>query len=115
LTGGGFSDNVAKANRILNGEDPENVLGQGKGKKTLNFYRNILNPNGNDVTVDTWAFRIAVGMDRTPTNKEMKVLERNGVYEQFANAYRVAAIMRDIPAPSAIQATTWVVMRGRES
>lgn len=113
LTGGGFSANVAKANRILGGEHPTNVLGQGRSKKTLNFYHNIVNPYGNEVTVDTWAFRIATGITTTPTEKDIRILQRKGVYDSFAESYREAAILFNIPAP-AMQAITWVVMRGKK-
>lgn len=112
LTSGGFKDNVEKANRILDGTDPEHVLGLGKGKKTLNFYRNIVQPKGNEVTIDTWAFRVATGMTTTPTNKDMKILERKGVYEAFADCFREAAVHIGICAPE-IQAVTWTIVRGK--
>lgn len=113
LSGGHFPDNISKANRIINGSDPEHVLGLGRGKKTLNFYRNLVQPYGNEVTVDTWAFRVATGMTTTPTNKDMKILERKGVYEAFADVYREAAVHYGM-CPPEMQAITWVVIRGKK-
>jgi hypothetical protein len=106
LVEGAFSANIEKANRILHGEDPEIVMAT--AKKTLNFYRSIAEPFGNHVTIDVWAARVATGF--WCLDADMKAMKRKGVYESFADAYREAASIHNIPV-TAMQAITWGVRR----
>ena len=94
-----------KVNRILSGENPLEVLG---GDKTTNFCRNIIDPLGNDVTIDRHAYGIAVGepMGKRP----LTLINRKGGYEMFANLYRAAAQIAGIAVPQ-LQAITWLVWR----
>lgn len=105
--------NETKANRILNGESPEDVLGWNNpkatsGHKVRNFYRNILNPLGNEVTIDRHAFDIAIG-EPLGQGKRLQ-LNRKGGYDLLADIYREAAHSVGI-LPSQIQAITWTAWR----
>lgn len=108
---GALFSNVAKANRILAGEAPEDVLG---GDKVRAFYGVIADPSSDAVVVDRHAFDIAVG--RVTNNVSRQALGRKGVYGSFAQAYVRAAkaISRetgmDVSA-SQVQAVTWTVWR----
>lgn len=108
---GALFSNVAKANRILAGERPEDVLG---GDKVRAFYGVIADPTSDAVVVDRHAFDIAVG--RVTNNDSRHALGRKGVYESFSNAYVRAAkaIARetgmDVSA-SQVQAVSWTVWR----
>lgn len=104
--GCGLKNNVAKAERIYNGENPLDVL---KGDKVTAFYRTILDPTGDiDPVIDRHAFDIAVG-ERTD-EKRRGILGRKGVYHEFANVYRDAAKVAGIGAAQ-MQAVTWVAWR----
>jgi hypothetical protein len=116
-----WSANVAATEQLLaNGTRKPGVLGRSfdnakraltdgfsavTGQKTSIFARNI---TGDDeaVTIDVWACRVA-GIDE-------KLLNRVGVYATLAYAYQTAARRRGV-SPSTMQATTWVVARGRAS
>lgn len=103
---GALGTSVTAANRILAGEDPEDVL---RGPKVRAFFATIADPTGTDaVVVDRHAFDIALG--RPTDNDTRRALERKGVYEAFAAAYRRAARTIGV-APSQVQAVTWVVHR----
>lgn len=108
---GALFSNVAKANRILAGEDPETVLG---GDKVRAFYGVIADPSSDAVVVDRHAFDIAVG--RVTNNETRHALGRKGVYGSFAAAYVRAAKTiskqtgMDVSA-SQVQAVTWTVWR----
>lgn len=108
---GALSQSVSKATRILNGEDPDAVLG---GNKVRAFYGVIADPTSDAVVVDRHAFDIAVG--RVTNNDSRHALGRKGVYETFANAYVRAAKTiskqtgMDVSA-SQVQAVTWTVWR----
>lgn len=98
--------NVAKANAILAGTDPLEVLG---GDKVRSFYSNIVNPMGDDVTIDRHAFDIAMG--QFTSDKERKPLKNKGVYETFAQAYRDAGTVLGDLTGAQVQAITWVAWR----
>lgn len=101
---------LAKVRRIMAGESPEVVLG---GNKVRAFYANICSPLwSTDVTVDRHAFDIAMGTVGDDTSR--KVLERKGMYEYVAEAYRQAADDLGI-APAQVQAVTWVVWRSAKT
>jgi hypothetical protein len=98
--------NAAKANDILAGADPLDVLG---GNKVRNFFMAIAEPDtGKGVCIDRHAFDIAVGRVTNDTTRRM--LDRKGVYESFANAYREAAAMVGISACQ-MQSVTWMTWR----
>jgi hypothetical protein len=102
----GLGDNVAKACRIYKGADPLDVL---RGDKVTAFYRTILDPQGDiDPVIDRHAFDIAVG-ERT-NDKRRGILNRKGVYHQFAMAYRDAAKVAGIGSAQ-MQAVTWIAWR----
>lgn len=105
LPGEGFGANKAKAFKILEGEDPNDVLG---GDKVKSFFSNISRPTtSQDVTIDRWAIRITKGPDswkdnvNTPTAKQ---------YLQLGNEYREAAALVGL-RPSELQAITWVTIK----
>ena len=104
--GCGLRNNVAKAEAILAGNDVLDVL---KGDKVTAFYRTILDPTGDiEPVIDRHAFDIAVG-ERTD-DKRRGILGRKGVYSEFANVYREAAIIAGIGSAQ-MQAVTWVSWR----
>lgn len=95
----GLSTNRAKAWAIACGGEPLSILG---GQKVRAFYANIMGDE-NEVTVDVWAARAALGefaTDRIPT----------GQYNAIADAYRIAADARNV-SPMVMQATVWVYIR----
>lgn len=95
-----------KLDKILSGEPPLAVLG--KGLKTLNFYRNIHQPErSGPVTIDRHAHDIARGEPWGGKNRALTTATR---YAVLADAYRLAAIRRDI-RPHEMQAVTWVQWR----
>lgn len=111
---GALSANVAKADAILSGADPLEVLG---GNKVRNFYRSIVNPYDPDaVCIDRHAFDISVG--RVTNDPTRRALARAGVYEAFAAAYKRAAriISKDgyDVVPAQVQAVTWGVWRRKK-
>lgn len=103
LTGGCLGANIVKANRIMAGEAPLDVLG---GDKVRAFYSNIVDPLSDAVTIDAHAFDIAMGVkygkDRPAIGKI--------VFRELSEAYRAAAIDLGFMAPE-IQAITWVAHR----
>lgn len=58
-------DSVFKALNILRGGDIDKIL---SGPKVRSFYSNIVNPNGDRATIDTWMYRIM-----TPPGKKFKI------------------------------------------
>ncbi len=94
--------NVYKARRILEGEDPDDVLG---GNKVRAFYANILS-EGTDrnVTVDTHAVSAYYG---TPLGS-MGI--GNPLYREVSEAYQDLADRHGMTPPQA-QATVWVAWR----
>ena len=108
---GALGSNTAKANAILDGADPLEVLG---GNKVRNFYKSIANPADPEaICIDRHAFDIAVG--RITNDKSRTALSRVGVYDAFGRAYhRAAAVIGregyDILAAQ-LQAVTWTTWR----
>jgi hypothetical protein len=102
----GFPANVAKVNRILDGEAPLDVLG---GPKVRAFYANIAEPDvSHSAVIDRHAFDIAVGIRLD--DKSRGSLGKKGVYETFAAVYEIAAAHADITVAQ-MQAITWVQWR----
>lgn len=101
-----LGDALSKANRILAGIDPANVLPM--QRKTGHFYRCILNPTDPDaVCVDRHAHDVAVGERYGGRNRG---LDAKGRYNLIADCYRSAAeILGELP--QTVQAVTWTVWR----
>ena len=98
--------NLRKAERIMAGEDPLDVLG---GLKVRSFYRNILTPDvASTVTIDRHAFDIGLGL-RTYSGKD-----RVGItpkrYEALSAAYARVAGQNGM-LPHELQAVTWEAWR----
>lgn len=108
-------DSVTKAQRILAGEHPLDVLG---GQKVTNFYKNIANPSDPEpVTIDRHAHDIPMGIAFRGNKKSKQPspdlgLDTKGRYEHFQDSYRTAAGELGIEIPHKVQATTWVTHRG---
>lgn len=103
-----YSKNKEKAIRILNDEQPIDVLG---GEKVRAFYACI--SGGDAVCVDGHAFAIWSGQ-RIPTTKTPKISAK--LYNQISGDYRKAtAVINEVTGscytPSQIQAITWVTWR----
>lgn len=105
-----------RAEAIQNGHSPWTVLG---GRKVRNFFANLYDPtHAGYVTVDRHAVRIALlgASERINRNdsSEQKSLERVGVYQLVASAYRSAARELDI-LPNQLQAVTWTTWRNQHA
>ena len=99
-------DSRGKANKILAGIDPVDVLPM--ARKTGQFYRCILDPDDADaVCIDRHAYDIAVGI---PLGDWQRGLSAHGRYKLIADCYREAA-RRLEQLPSTVQAVTWVAWR----
>jgi hypothetical protein len=113
--------NCDKANAIMGGAEPEDVLGN--GPKTLAFWQNIYNPaTSNAVTIDRHAVHAAYGEVLDERRRGWALRQRKDFdgYELVANVYRQAAREinvrdgRDL-APHQVQAVVWVVWRNLNS
>lgn len=102
----GLSRNCAKAQAILDGGKPLDILG---GDKVRAFYSTILDPFGFSFPViDRHAFDIAVG--EVTDEKRRGALGRKGIYAAFAEVYIDAAKVAGVSS-SQMQAITWVAWR----
>lgn len=95
---------MSKVQRLIDGENPDDVV---KGQKVTSFYRNIVNPFSDDVTIDRHAQDIA--MDKRHTDSDRPGISKTA-YAEFANAYREAASLCGV-FPLELQAITWVAWR----
>lgn len=95
--------NIARARLALASKDPLATL---NGPKVRRFAANLLGDT-DQVTIDVWAARVALGDD--PLSAIL--LGRVGMYEAVEHCYRLAA-RRVAIAPAVVQATTWIVARG---
>ena len=104
LTVRSYPMNRAKGKRILAGEKPLDVLG---GNKVRSFYANILSRGKDDseVTIDTWALRIAIGETKGHSNG---ITDKQ--YGRLRSAYQHVAREIGILATE-LQAVTWVHVR----
>lgn len=103
----GLTANTVKAQRILAGENPRDVLP--KGRKTYAFFCNIIGENSLDtVTIDRHAYDIARFEVSTDNNRRIGVK----VYREMAQAYLDAAASLGITGAQ-LQAITWVAWRRR--
>jgi hypothetical protein len=99
-------DATSKANKILAGIDPEDVLPM--ARKTGQFYRCILDPTDPDaVCIDRHAHDVAVGVVYGSWSRGLSTQSR---YNLIADCYRAAAFAIGEP-PSTVQAVTWVTWR----
>jgi hypothetical protein len=99
-------DSCGKANKILAGADPEDVLPM--RRKTGHFYRCILDPaDPVAVCIDRHAHDIAVGV---AYGDWPRGLSAGGRYALLAHCYWEAA-QRLGEIPSVVQAVTWVAWR----
>ena len=96
---GVFAANLAKAERILSGERPLDVLG---GDKVRAFYRAIMAGGGKHVVLDVWMMRAAGWTKATLTSRE---------YASLVEALTAAAA-RVGEAPANFQAVVWAQVRG---
>ena len=105
------SDACNKADHILWGShSPLDILG---GNKVRNFYRAIMGDE-DAVVIDRHAFDVALG--RIGDDASRRILSRVGVYDTFAQAYRIAAqrlsdAFGETILPSQVQAVTWLAWR----
>lgn len=103
---GTLGRNVEKANRILNGEDPLDVL---SGHKVRAFYSCIAHPEtSKTVCIDRHAFDVAHG--KVTNDPTRNVLRSAKHYDTVARAYVRAADELGYSAP-AVQSVTWIVWR----
>lgn len=98
-----YGNNVAKAWDIKDGD-----LSAIRGPKVEAFNKLLLNPNAHTVCIDTWAIRIACGLEEYNTVKGYTDRAR---IERIQQAYVSAAILLN-EKPSHVQAVTWLSARG---
>lgn len=102
---GHYDDACDKANAIIQGDTPANVLG---GRKVRSFVRNIADPSRpGPVTVDRHAVDCLLGA-RGAVNS--RILERPGAYALCAAVFRSVARELDI-LPHECQAVAWIAWR----
>lgn len=100
---GNVGDAIGKAQRIMLGEDPLEVLPD--DSKTWNFFKSIISPSDPDaVVIDRHAADIAVGR---VAGSEDRGLSNKRRYATLAHAYREAARRLD-EIPSTVQAVSWI-------
>lgn len=110
---GALGANVRKAARILDGEDPADVV---TGDKVRAFWLTIVDPSDpRAVVVDRHAFDVACDQVTDDATRG-RYLGRVGKYAELADLYRRAAkiISKETGqswTPAAVQATTWVYWR----
>jgi hypothetical protein len=106
------TDNVRKAERILNGETPLDILG---GPKVRAFYKNIMGmDDAETVTIDRHAIMVAEG--RIIQGEALKAYfgtKRNRQYvQEYVNAARILSKETgNHLTPAEVQATVWVWWR----
>lgn len=109
LDAGYFRQGLAKARRILDGEDPVSVL---NGLKVTNFYLSILTEGREGICIDRHAASLAAGVRQTEgihlTPKQ---------YAAYADAYRRAhrILVREGHAVTVaqVQSVTWKLWRNK--
>jgi hypothetical protein len=103
---GGYRANLRKAERILAGENPRDVLG---GHKVTAFYR-LIRDGGNDVDVVVDAHAASIADGKHYLWKQGPRLRSLKQYGARAEAYRRAARKLDLDA-HAVQAITWLAWK----
>lgn len=104
-----YGQNRRKAIGILEGGDPDEILG---GPKVRAFWRCIADPeNADAVCVDRHGARVALGW-KMSLGDVHRWLGRVGTIEKIQEAYRrAAAELGELPL--VVQAVTWLVYRER--
>lgn len=102
---GTYGTQVLKAQRIIDGEHPLDVLGP---LKERSFYHSIINPTGDNPAIDRHAHDIAVGTFHGENERGLSTPNR---YQHFQEAYRSAAGHLGVGA-NELQAVTWTGWRG---
>lgn len=105
-TYGGYRANVRKAERILAGEAPDDVLG---GNKVRSFWR-LIRDGGNDTDVVVDAHAASVADGKHYLWRQGPVLRSLKQYGFRADAYRKAAKRLGV-APHVVQASTWLAWK----
>lgn len=111
---------LVRAHRIIQGEDPEEVMKRQTSPKTHSFFHNIAYPGEHThVTIDYRAHDIAAnrmypaaftgrGIDKAMSQPYASGKPRPPTrYEHLENVYRAASRGRDIELPHTMQAITW--------
>lgn len=109
LTRGYLSNGLNKANAILAGASPMDVL---KGDKVRNFYLSIISQGREGVCIDRHAYCIAMGKRTDVPSLSTKR------YEAVADKYRRAARILSKEygedfTPAQVQSVTWTLWRRR--
>ncbi len=101
-----YGPNVRKARAIFEANDNYiQFFNLKTGPKTYNFFLNVSNPIGNEVTIDRHAYRIATGLEY----KHLTVKQ----YDILADHYRKAAKVLGI-LPLELQAVLWIDYRVKQ-
>lgn len=114
LTAGYLLGNLDKANRILAGGDPLNILG---GDKVRNFYLSILTAGAEGVCIDRHAWSLAVNhrySEVDPKNKipTLKGARYDAAVEVYVRAARILSREYGMAiTPAQVQSVTWVQWR----
>lgn len=122
--------NILRATSIYKGADPEKVMPSSTAPKYNAFYRNIANPEGEDVTVDFRAFDL-VSNEMYPSRDYNRGIDRGELLKKGRNPYqpnmpryqRIADVYRRVAAqsggvftrPNQLQAVTWVAGKDIET
>lgn len=110
--GAGLRTNTAKANRIIKGEAPLDVLG---GDKVRNFYLSILTKGAEGITIDRHAYDLACNTRHNegerPQLKGARYAEYQGVYSRAAEILSFELAM---PLTAGqVQSVTWELWRSK--
>lgn len=109
----GMGNNVRKAERIFNGENPLDVL---SGDKVTSFFHNIMG-DGEGVTVDRHAIDVAYGKvqndaERSAAVKRTKARDGYGLIRQaYIHASAILTNEGNLITPAELQAIVWVYWR----
>lgn len=117
---------LMKAKRIMDGEDPEDVLNRRTGPKVNSFFHNIAEPDvSGPVTIDGRAHDVAANRLQGWTDNSRNIKSaglktgKTTRYEHFENAYRSAANVLNEQhgenyLPHEVQAISWEHAKGLE-
>ena len=96
-----YNENKEKALKILNAATISEVYAVFKGRKTLSFFDNIVNPQSERVTIDVWMIRV-FGIQGSLTDKRYRDAEAS--ISSYASKIGVK--------PMELQAMLWTAQRG---
>lgn len=110
--GGCMRANLLKANRIILGESPLDVLG---GDKVRNFFLSILTLGAEGVTIDRHAYDLAVNVRHAegerPTLKGRRYVEFQAAYQRAARI--LSSELGETITAGQVQSVTWVKWRAK--